>query len=237
MNKIEENNLKEINLLNQRGGRMLSILDLINANTLSLDMASYLLSWMQENPSLLTAALESGTGKTTLMGALLNLIRPGIKIKSISEVPSKPKEDIKYMVHEIGKGLYYSYLWEEIPDFFSLSKGTLVSGIHASNLEEIKKKLTALGVSEKGIHKLDLILIMENLDKRRVTKIYENINGFNLIYKWDNPNNAFEKVNESKFMKRNKNEIARARKFLEDLTGEVYDLSGLRKKLLSFLKT
>ena len=38
---IEQLNLRQIEQLNQRGGRMLSIVDLIQAGTISVEMAAY----------------------------------------------------------------------------------------------------------------------------------------------------------------------------------------------------
>lgn len=237
MDKIEKHNLKEINRLNQRGGRMLSIVDLLKRGTLSLDMASYLTAWVQFNPSFLTAALKSGTGKTTLMGALLNLLKPGIEIKSIEDIP-EPKQDVKYMIHEIGEGPYYSYLWEEAPKFFSLDKGTIVSGLHADSFEEIREKLIGeIGVKEKDFQKLDLILIMKKLDRRRVTEIYENQGDFKLIYRWDENKKKFERVSKSKFIKDNKERIEKARRFLKGLIDkDIVELEKVRQELLNFLK-
>ena len=84
MNQLNQHNLKQIRGLNQRGGRMLSIIDLLEAGTVNSEMAGFLLYAMNNNLSFLTAANPSGTGKTTLMGAILNLLKPGVKIITLN---------------------------------------------------------------------------------------------------------------------------------------------------------
>ncbi len=226
--KIEKNNLKEIKRLNQRGGRMLSIIDLLNDNSLSLEMASYLLVKIQENPSFLTAALKSGTGKTTLMGALLNLLKPGIKIKSIQEIPEKTSQNIKYLVHEIGKGPYYSYIWKQAKNFFSITENsTIVSCIHANSLEEIKEKLKKLDVKEKHFENLDLILTMKFLDKRRVTEIYENNRKIKLLFKFNYEKKKFINVGNVKIEEK-------AKKFLKNLKKrKIAKIEDVRREFLN----
>ncbi|MEK7765428.1 MAG: hypothetical protein AAB368_04240, partial [bacterium] len=67
----------ELDRLNQRGGRMLSIVDLIEAGTVTRELAAYLLAAIGGGASFMTAALPGGAGKTTVMGALLNFVPPG----------------------------------------------------------------------------------------------------------------------------------------------------------------
>ena len=71
---LEQDNHRQIEQLNQRGGRMLSIVDLIQAGTISVEMAAYAMRAMEAGDSLLTAARPGGAGKTTLMAALLNFL-------------------------------------------------------------------------------------------------------------------------------------------------------------------
>ena len=67
---IERHNHQQIEQLNQRGGRTLSIVDLIQAGTLSVDMAACAMRAMHQGASLLTGARPGGAGKTTLMAAI-----------------------------------------------------------------------------------------------------------------------------------------------------------------------
>ena len=64
----------EIERCNQRGGRMLSIVDLIEAGTFSRDLAAYSLAAIGDGASFMVGALPGGAGKTTAMGALLNFV-------------------------------------------------------------------------------------------------------------------------------------------------------------------
>ncbi len=213
--RIEKNNLNEINRLNQRGNRMLSIIDLLNDNTLDANIAAYLLKKMQENISFLTCALQSGTGKTTLMASMLNLIKPGIKIKSIEEIPENIRDNTLYLVHEIGSGPYYSYLWgEQAEQFFRLTnKASIATGLHANSMERLKQILfQQLNVHKKIFKNIKLILFMNIINgKRRITEIFEiNNNEFSLISKFNKENNKFEnsfkiKSNYKEFIEKLKN--------------------------------
>jgi Flp pilus assembly CpaF family ATPase len=72
---VMTNNLREINSLNQRGGRMLSVVDLIDDGTLDARTSGLLLSFMAAEASFLTAAGPGGVGKSTLMAVLLSFLR------------------------------------------------------------------------------------------------------------------------------------------------------------------
>ena len=61
----------EIDRCNQRGGRMLSIVDLIDAGTVTRDLAAYSLAAISNGASFMVGAMPGGAGKTTVMGALL----------------------------------------------------------------------------------------------------------------------------------------------------------------------
>ncbi|NLX42680.1 MAG: hypothetical protein GXY79_04280, partial [Chloroflexi bacterium] len=63
-----------VNRANQRGGRMLSIVDLLLAETLTLPQAAWLAAQVLGGRSFLVGARPGGAGKTTVMGALLGLL-------------------------------------------------------------------------------------------------------------------------------------------------------------------
>ena len=63
--------VREISALNQRGGRMLSAINLLAAGTMDLRLTAYLMRAIRKGASILACAGPGGTGKTTLMGALL----------------------------------------------------------------------------------------------------------------------------------------------------------------------
>ena len=66
--------VRAINDCNQRGGRMLSLVDLLDAGSVDLPLAAYLAAAMRGGASLLVGARPGGAGKTAVMCALLNWI-------------------------------------------------------------------------------------------------------------------------------------------------------------------
>ena len=69
-----EAHCRQIDRCNQRGGRMLSIVDLIEAGTFPRDLAACCLAVIGGGGSFMVGALPGGAGKTTVMGALLNFV-------------------------------------------------------------------------------------------------------------------------------------------------------------------
>lgn len=57
----------EIERCNQRGGRMLSIVDLIEAGTMTRELAAYSLAAIGAGASFMVGALPGGAGKTTVI--------------------------------------------------------------------------------------------------------------------------------------------------------------------------
>lgn len=147
----EDNAIKrhcaEIERCNQRGGRMLSIVDLIEAGTISRELAAYALAAIGGGASFLVGARPGGAGKTTVMCAVLNFvprdveltaadgmeaIAAGMKVQArITQAPASsffrglilapPRRC--YICHEIGRGPYYAYLWgAELRAYFELPR-------------------------------------------------------------------------------------------------------------------
>lgn len=83
MNTLEKHNIREIERLSQRG-KTLSIVDLLDANTLSVEMAAHLFYIVAHGASFLTAARPGNAGKTTLMQCLLTFLPPNTRIVTIS---------------------------------------------------------------------------------------------------------------------------------------------------------
>ena len=115
---IERHNNRQIERLNQRGGRMLSIVDLIQAGTLNVEMAACAMRAMEEGASLLTAARPGGAGKTTLMAVILSFLPPGVELITVDSsrviedgLGRSTDQSACYLVHEIGSGDWYGYLW------------------------------------------------------------------------------------------------------------------------------
>jgi len=227
--KIREH-VSQINRCNQRGGRMLSIADLIEAGTLDGRMAAYFLAVLSKGKSFLVGAKPGGTGKTTVMAALLNLI-PDVEI-----VPTEDGEVIEdcltdyvrkcYVAHEIGKGSWYAYIsGEDVRNFLELAKNHLVvSNLHADNIEEV---LAHEGIDAENLAKIDLLVFMRvagsSSFRRRIGAVYENRGGpnardaFKLIFEWDKGKDIFKVMNKPALA--SEAEIQEAQKMI----GEIID--------------
>ncbi|MEA3403933.1 MAG: hypothetical protein U9R79_22075 [Armatimonadota bacterium] len=190
------NNLREINSLNQRGGRMLSIVDLIDDGTIDAPTAGYLLSCVSGGASFLTAAGPGGVGKTTLMACLLSFLPPGERIRTVTDpfrLPD-PKQPTCYLCHEIGSGHWYGYLWGDgAAEFLALQRqGRIAGSLHAESVEELRQQLLgpSVGARERDLAGVELLLLMVREGrKRRVSAIYETAGSqhaeFTQTVRWD----------------------------------------------------
>ena len=206
---IERHNHAQIERLNQRGGRTLSIVDLIRAGTLSVEMAASAMRAMAAGASLLTGARPGGAGKTTLMAAILNLMPPEIPIATVEDpgvldrALASPPEPSCYLAHEIGSGDWYGYLWgRDVARFLSLVDGPrrIASCLHADTLEELTAMLSGrpLNVPRETIARVGSILFMHvspapRAYRRRVAALYESdaSGGHRLSYRWDPATDSF----------------------------------------------
>jgi hypothetical protein len=228
LEKKIDDHIQEINKCNQRGGRMLSIVDLINANTLDKRMAAYCLATISKGISFLVGSKPGGSGKTTVMGALLNFL-PDVDI-----IPVESKMTIDkgfqsrmrkcYLAHEIGHGGYYAYIsGENTENFLELSNNhIIVSNLHADNIDDL---LDHEGINNANLKNINLLIfvkmIINNSLNRRIDTMYENQGGSNIklafkkIFEWDNENDLFKMINKSKLV--NENEIRKAEKNIDEM--------------------
>ncbi len=210
---VERDNHEQIEALNQRGGRTLSVVDLIRAGTLSVEMAACAMRAMAEGASLLTGARPGGAGKTTLMASLLHLLPPGTRIVTVDgprvladAAGRHPAEPECYLAHEIGSGHWYGYVWgRAVADFLALIEGPrrVASCLHADTLEEMTGILCSppLGVSRDALARVGLILFIHVRPgplgvKRRVAAFHEadGAGGHRLAFRWDERRDAFAQV-------------------------------------------
>ena len=182
----------ELNRCNQRGGRMLSILDLIDAETISLDLAAYLLTRMMAGASLMVGARPGGAGKTTVMCALLNLAperaplvaATAPALRDALREASPPRRC--YVCHEIGAGRYFAYLWDaDLRAFCSLrEKGhVLATNLHAEDIDEAFAQVCDENrVPARHFNAFDLIVFLRveggrSGVRRYVERVYESAPG------------------------------------------------------------
>ena len=217
---LVEHNLDEIENLSQRG-KTLSIVDLINANTLDVDMTAHCLYAISYGASFLTAARPGNAGKTTLMACLLTFLPPDVRILTIdrpsivAEAHKIANNDNKFcaLCHEISPGRIYGYLWGiHISQLFVLmNRGCqIASCIHADTLPEMQNILVSkeLGVSKHDFARLNLILFIKLMRestgyKRRVSSLYErDAEKHNLLFTWDEKTDSFIRHGESTLLRK-----------------------------------
>jgi len=202
MNSIQAH-CAELDRCNQRGGRMLSMIDLLEAETLGLDLAAWLMARVAGGASFLVGARPGGAGKTTVMCALLNLApadRP-IVAATPEAVRAAAKEASPaprcYVCHEIGAGPYFAYLWgADLRAYCSLSeKGhMLAANLHADDLDEAREQVCA-GNRVPAVHfnafRLQVFLRVERGSlraRRRIDKVYasDGVSAHALVFDAEN---------------------------------------------------
>jgi len=247
---IEEHNYREIEMLNQRGGRTLSIVDLIEANTISQEMAAFAFYAISNGASFLTAARPGGAGKTTVLACLLNFMPPGTRIVTtsgrgvISSLLKKPADAPQcVLAHEIGSGHWYGYIWgTDVRDYTSLIGGNTRIGscIHADTLDELRGIMVSgeLKVTEEQFRKIDLLLFMHveggfTGRKRRVATFYEPSEGeesHRLLFEWQPTTDGYVQRNSSLLLER----IAEGRgQAVEAVNGELREYEAFVQKLVA----
>jgi hypothetical protein len=243
-----ERHCAEIERCNQRGGRMLSIVDLLRARTVDLDLAAYLFAAVSAGASFMVGCVPGGGGKTTVMGALLNLVPPGVELfpadgrEAIAEALSSPSPRRCMVCHEVGPGGYYAYLWgEEARMFFRLpSVGHIIAtNLHADTLEQCHAQLCGhLGVSKEDFERVSLKLFLRivyagGAVARRIAAAYESLPGreHRRIFMWDERSGRFERDGGSLLVS-SERETA-CRETLERLdAGDVLTIEDVRKAIV-----
>ncbi|MEK7477082.1 MAG: hypothetical protein AAB152_15765 [Candidatus Coatesbacteria bacterium] len=140
----------EIDRCNQRSARMLSVVDLLEAKTLTPELAAYLLAAISRGASYLVGALPGSAGKTTVMGALLNFVpatialKPADSAKTIADALAHLSPRRCWICHEIGAGGYYAYLWgPALRAYFELGRAghQLATNLHADTYEQARAQV------------------------------------------------------------------------------------------------
>jgi hypothetical protein len=198
----------QIDRLNQRGGRMLSLVDLLEAGTVDLEMAAQMAAVAAAGGSFLTAAGPGGVGKTTLMGAMLAFLPHGARIVPIESArtldrlpPPSTDETTCLVVHEIGSGPYYAYLWgPAVGRYFEAARPAgrcLASNLHAETYDEAVRQLAGLDVTDNALAEIDLLAFMA-MDgrRRRVTSVWhaDGTGGHREAWRRDPRCDAFEQT-------------------------------------------
>lgn len=231
----------ELDRCNQRGGRMLSLLDLIDAGTVTLELAAYLMTRMNEGVSFMVGARPGGAGKTTVMCALLNLVPPDVELAPAVNTCPRTAEGPRccYICHEIGSGPYFAYLWgRELRAYCALAEEghLLATNLHADDLEQARDQVCGenqVPVAHFNAFQLMLFLHVDGKGyryDRRINAVYasDGRSEHRLIFEngtlFEAPNSAPERV-------------AACRAFLDRLLVErVRAIEDVREQVLALLK-
>jgi len=179
---------REIDRCNQRGGRMFSIVDLVEAGTLDKDLAAFLLWKAAAGASFVVGARPGGAGKTTVMGALIGLVPLGVEALAATDEQvidqglsqSEPKRC--FICHEIGRGSWYAYLWgRAVRRLFELPRlGHIVAtNLHADTLEEAHAQICRdCGAKEEDFGSSALYLFLRVRGaRRRIGAVHGQVEG------------------------------------------------------------
>jgi hypothetical protein len=179
----------QIDRCNQRGGRMLSIVDLIEAGTVSRELAAYSLAAIGRGASFMVGALPGGAGKTTVMCALLNFVpkdaqlAPADGSAAIERGLKSPAPRRCYLCHEIGSGSYYAYLWgEELRAYFRLPEAghIMATNLHADTYDQAYRQVCGTnGVSADALRRMNLMFFLSVgregfRSRRRMATVWES---------------------------------------------------------------
>jgi hypothetical protein len=142
---------------NQRGGRMLSIIDLLDAGTLTRRQLCWLLARLEKGSSWLVGARPGGAGKTTVMSALLGMLPAGETVRLANPGAgwenSRPEDCI--VAYEIGRGSYDAYIWgRDLVRMTELGQAgcRIVTNLHADTLGQAREQIAhQCGAEEKGL--------------------------------------------------------------------------------------
>ncbi len=188
MRELEISNREQIEALNQRGGRTLSIVDLLLAGTISAELAGHVGATVARGASFLTAANPGGAGKTALLAALLGFLPEGRPIVTVDHPGAmvgaeEAEEPSCYLVHEIGSGHWYGYLWgAPVQRYLELANDghAVASCLHADTMADIFDRLTACGIGNprEAIRGIEFVLFMyvdgsSGRYRRRVVEVWE----------------------------------------------------------------
>lgn len=254
LEKVEKNNLEQINRLNHKSTMILSIIELIENGLLNVKLAGLLLFTVLHEFSFIVAAGPNGAGKSTLMGALLTFLKPGIRIVTFREGQNLLYQNKQCIIaHEIYNRPFYGYIWgKEAASFIALAKREMIATtVHATNINELNELLLKppLNVEIENLYNIDLVIFIKVEAslfqiQRKIDSIYYSCNEkLELLYSSSNDSRSndynFERY-INKLAKRLKThpliiyrEIDKCTKFVMCLQKkQLYSFPDIRKEYL-----
>lgn len=165
---------------NQRGGRMLSVIDLLDAGTMNRPQLCWLLARIESGASWMVGARPGGAGKTTIMSALLAMLPEGesVRLTSHGEDWRTSRPNTCLVSYEISPGSYEAYIWgRDVARLAELALAgcRVVTNLHADTLAEARAQIVEQnGASEEGFNALETFVPLcvqgRHFDVRRVVR-------------------------------------------------------------------
>jgi len=224
---------------------MLSVFDLLAAETLDLDLAAYLMARISTGSSFMVGSVPGGAGKTTVMCTLLNFMPADVPL--IAATPEAVYEAAStracYVCHEIGSGHYFAYLWaDQLRAYCSLFEHghMLATNLHADNLEQAKNQVcNTNGVPGEYFNKFELLIFLSIEDcylkaKRWIQEVYssDGSSGHELIFS-ANRNKTLDK--NAKHYLADPEYVTACRDFLTKMPPGVRTIEDTRRHVVKFL--
>ncbi len=148
----------------------LSILDVVKFGTIDYKLAGLFWLIMESRASVIVASGPVWAGKTTLLHAILDFLRPEIEEYTLQgyyedfQHLGGGKPENTYLVAEEISNHQYEYLWgfQVVKAFRQLAKGYAFGATtHARSIKEVAYILNALGVAPEIIAKLGLVVTLQ----------------------------------------------------------------------------
>jgi len=235
---------------------MLSVVDLLDAGTLDLDLAAYLAAAISRGASFLVGAVPGGAGKTTVMAALLNFVPPDCRLAAADSgatvrraLSHRPAEPTCFICHEIGAGPYFAYLWgRDARDFFALTRAgyTIATNLHADTIEQCRDQLCRQnGVADDDFHRCNLCMFLSLSgrnwfeQRRRIAAVYESDgrSPHRLVARWNPRTDSFERPGQSRLVPPDDPHYLSLRDFLAELArADIRTVEEVRGRFLEFSK-
>lgn len=169
-----------------------SLLDLIELNTVDIEIAAWFVSLVSRGASYITGSGPGGIGKTTTMHSLLSFVPDGLSFKIALPDEVAQIGDGRHCVisNELSDHTPPTYLWDQdLRDFLALAEQghQLVANVHADNLDEIHGQIVGeCSVPEEQFRAINLLVficleggnppgerrIKDNVTRRVINKIY-----------------------------------------------------------------
>lgn len=228
---------------------MLSVFDLLDAKTLDLDLAAYLMARISRGSSFMVGSVPGGVGKTTVMCALLNFVPVDVpliaatpqEVYKVSKAPTSPRAC--YVCHEIGSGPYFAYLWSDaLRTYCGLSEHghMLATNLHADDIEQAREQVCGdNGVRKELFNRFELLIFLRIegtylKTHRRIEKVYSSDGLSDHVLVFDSTKSKEIEPNGNNFIAE-PDYVSACRDFLKKMAPKTRTVEQARQRMVEFL--